>query len=338
MEEKHKILPVSDVKRYSLKERKSKVVLEIQGKPYVEGSSFGDFLATLPSVLAARDFATAVEAIVRARDNSRPVILAMGAHPIKVGLSPVIINLMRNGTITALVTNGACLVHDFEMAFAGHTSEDVAEELCKGSFGMAEETGKYVNRAIVDGVNLGYGLGRSMGSFLAAGSFPSDGPSLSGGAITSGGIAKYDGVSLYAEAYRLGLPATVHVAIGTDIVHMHPEADGGAIGEGSMRDFRLLASVVADLSGGVYINLGSAVILPEVFLKALNLARNLGYEVENFTAIVMDFIRQYRAETNVLRRPTMHSGKAISLIGHHEIMFSLLAAAIIEKKGKKVWK
>jgi hypothetical protein len=219
---------------------------------------------------------------------------------------------MERGVITALATNGACIVHDFEMAFVGRTSEDVSEALCKGSFGMARETGKYLNEAIKRGVEEGLGIGGSVGRFIEESGF------------------RHKGLSVFGACHRLGLPASVHVALGTDIIHMHPQADGGAIGEGSMRDFRLLASVVADLEGGVYINLGSAVMLPEVFLKALTVARNLGNRVEAITTVNMDFIQHYRARENVLRRPTTPGGSSYALTGHHEIMFPLLAAAVIE--------
>jgi deoxyhypusine synthase len=237
----------------------------------------------------------------------------MGAHPIKLGLSPVIIELMHRSVFTAVAVNGACAVHDFELALVGHTSEDVGPELCTGSFGMAGETGRGVNLAIKKGVKKGYGLGRALGEHITRGRF------------------RHKDKSIFSRAYVRDIPVTVHVAIGTDIVHMHPEADGSAIGKASMDDFRLLASVVSDLEGGVYINLGSAVVLPEVFLKALNIARNLGYKVDRFTTVNMDFIQHYRPGENVLRRPTFPDGRSYALTGHHEIMFPLLAAAIMEE-------
>jgi hypothetical protein len=239
----------------------------------------------------------------------------MGAHPLKVGLSPLIIDLMKRNIITALATNGACIIHDFEMAYLGCTSEDVDKELCKGSFGMAGETGKYLNRAISTGVRKGYGIGKSVGEMINRSRF------------------RFKGTSIFSMAYELGIPATVHVAIGSDIVHMHPEADGSAIGEGSFRDFKLFAAVVSDLENGVYINLGSAVVMPEVFLKALTIARNLGNKVEDITTVNMDFLQHYRPRENVLRRPTIKKGAAYAITGHHEIMFPLLAAAIIEETG-----
>jgi hypothetical protein len=220
---------------------------------------------------------------------------------------------MGKSVITAIAANGACIVHDFELSSVGHTSEDVGKELCTGTFGMAAETGKYLNRAIKEGVRKGQGIGRSVGEAIQKSKF---------------GFGK---MSIFASAYEFDIPATVHVAIGTDIIHMHPDADGAAVGEGSFIDFRLFTSVVSDLEGGVYINLGSAVIMPEVFLKALTIARNLGNRVDNITTVNMDFMQHYRPAVNVLRRPTMNKGACYALTGHHEIMFPLLAAAIIEE-------
>ena len=209
--------------------------------------------------------------------------------------------------------NGACLVHDFEMAWGGRTSEDVGPGLDHGLFGMARETGEFLNRATREGVAAGQGLGRAVGDAIEAARLP------------------HRAISILAAAARAGLPATVHVAVGTDIIHMHPDADGAAIGEGSLRDFRLLASVVGDLEGGVYLNLGSAVVLPEVFVKALNLARNVGRRVRRVTTIDMDFVRHYRPAVNVVARPTATGGRGIQLVGHHEIMFPLLWAAVEEE-------
>ena len=279
----------------------------------MKGDSFKAFLGKLPDVFAASDFRSVVAAIVAARKGRRPVILGTGAHPIKLGLSPVIIELLEKGVITAIATNGACAIHDFEIAMVGHTSEDVATELCSGSFGMAKETGQGVNLAINRGAKKGWGIGKALGEYIDKGRF------------------RYKEKSIFCAAYKHGVPMTVHVAIGTDIVHMHPEADGASIGKGSMLDFRLLASVISDLEGGVYINLGSAVILPEVFLKAINIARNLGNKVEHITTVNMDFIQHYRPRENVLKRPTSMKGRNYALTGHHEIMFPLLAAAITEE-------
>ena len=309
---KFRQLDVTKIRTYSVKDRLSKVSVDASAATHVKGGSFADFIKALPGFLAAEDLKAVSRAVVAARKNERPVILGMGAHPIKVGLSSLIIDLMQKDVITAFASNGASIIHDFEMSFMGQTSEDVARELCTGTFGMGKETGQMVNRAIKEGVAKGLGIGRSMGQFIDSSGFPNK-----------------DG-SIFREAFRLDIPATVHVAIGSDIIHMHPEADGAAIGEGSLRDFRFLSSVVADLEGGVFINLGSAVVLPEVFLKALTVARNLGNKVEDFTTVNMDFIQHYRPRENVLKRPTMMQGRCYALTGHHEIMFPLLAAMIIE--------
>jgi hypothetical protein len=312
---KYKPISLKKIKTCSIKKRRSKVSLSSLATPFVRGERLRKFFGSLPDVLAVRDFKAVAKAVVKARTNKRPVILGMGAHPIKVGLSPVIIDLMEKGVITAFAANGACIVHDFELSYIGHTSEDVGKEICNGTFGMASETGTYLNKAIKTGIKQGYGIGESVGSMIQKSSFP------------------FKDKSIFANAYKLGIPATVHVAVGTDIIHMHPEADGPAIGEGSFRDFRLFTSVVSDLEGGVYINLGSAVILPEVFLKTLTVARNLGNKVENITTVNMDFIQHYRPMMNVLQRPTIGKGVSYALTGHHEIMFPLLAAAIIEELG-----
>jgi hypothetical protein len=312
---KYRPLSLKSVKTYSITGRKSKVSLSSFAVPHVKGDKLRTFLDKLPDILAVKNFRSVVKAIVTSRQNNRPVILGMGAHSIKVGLSPVIIDLIQKNVITALATNGACIIHDFELSFIGHTSEDVGKELCKGTFGMAKQTGRYINMAIKNGVEKGYGIGRSIGEMIYKGRF------------------RFKRKSIFAAAYEIDIPSTVHVAVGTDIIHMHPDADGSAIGEGSFRDFRLFSSVVSDLEGGVYINLGSAVIMPEVFLKALTIARNIGKKVEDITTVNMDFIQHYRPMENVLRRPTIRKGSAYALTGHHEIMFPLLAAAVIEKIG-----
>ncbi len=315
MPNKYSPMSFSKVKTCMLKSRKSKVEVERVGKPFRSGS-FKTFLDSLPDILAANDFRSVVNEIVKAGEKGRPVILGMGAHPIKVGLAPVIINLMESGVITAVAMNGACIVHDYELSLMGHTSEDVDVELCRGTFGMADETGKGLNRALNSGVKKGHGIGRAIGEHILK------------------SRASYKNLSILASAARLDVPATVHVAIGTDIIHMHPGADGKSIGEGSLRDFKLFSSVVSDLRDGVYINLGSAVILPEIFMKAIAVTRNLGHKVKNFTTINMDFIQHYRCRENVLRRPVLSGGKSYALTGHHEIMFPLLAAAIMERTHK----
>ncbi|KJR41225.1 hypothetical protein MCHI_002873 [Candidatus Magnetoovum chiemensis] len=305
---------LSKVNRYSLTSRKSKVQRDFLASNTEKSSSFKQFYDNLPNILAVNELKTAVQAIISARANSRPVILAMGAHPIKTGLSPLIIELLKKDIITALATNGASIIHDFELSLMGYTSEEVGSALCDGAFGMAEETGIILNKAIIEGNKKQLGLGEAIGKLI----------------VEDNSFINKD-ISIFASFYELRRPATVHVAVGTDIIHMHPEADGGAIGETSLRDFKLLTLLLTDLSGGVFINLGSAVIMPEVFLKALSLARNTGHKVENFTTINMDFIKHYRAQVNVLHRPTSASGRAINLIGHHEIMFPLLCAALMEE-------
>jgi hypothetical protein len=312
---RYRPLSLKKIKTYPITRRKSKVASGSVASVHRPGSSFGEFLQGLPSILAASDLRAVVAAVAGARRRGRPVVLGLGAHPVKVGLSPVIVDLIERGVITALASNGACIIHDFELSYAGRTSEDVAEALCRGSFGMARETGSLLNGAIKKGVGEGLGLGRSVGRLIAESDF------------------RHRGLSLFGACYRAGVPATVHVALGSDIIHMHPSADGSAIGEGSLRDFRLLASVVADLEGGVYLNLGSAVVMPEVFLKALTVARNLGHRVRRITTVNMDFIQHYRARENVLRRPTISGGACYALTGHHEIMFPLLAAALLEELG-----
>jgi deoxyhypusine synthase len=311
----YKPISLKGVRTCKLGARRSKVRLDKVGRSFC-GGSFKSFLDSLPDILAVKDFKSVVDAIVKAGKSKRPVILGMGAHPVKVGLSPIIINLMENNAVTAVAMNGACIVHDFELSLMGHTSEDVDIELCKGTFGMTEETGRELNRAIKSGVQRGLGIGKSVGEYILKGK------------------GQYKKLSILAAAARLNIPATVHVAVGTDIIHMHPEADGKSIGEGSMRDFRLFSSVVSDLKGGVYINLGSAVLLPEVFLKAIAVTRNLNYKVKDFTTVNMDFIQHYRARENVLRRPVLEGGRSYALTGHHEIMFPLLAAAVMEKINK----
>jgi len=313
MKEKIKPLSLEGLKTYSLKKRKSLVSVQDFACPIPARSSFNVFFHSLPRFLAAKDFREVVGRIVKAYKNGRPVVLGMGAHPIKVGLSPLIVRLMERGVLKAVAMNGAGVIHDFEIAFAGKTSEDVSSQIGRGAFGMAEETGRMINEAINQGWKRGWGIGRAVGEMIWDRKFA------------------HRKMSITAAGARLGIPVTIHVAMGTDIVHIHPQARGEATGEGSHRDFRLLASVVSQLEGGVYLNLGSAVILPEVFLKALTLVRNLGHRVKNFTAVNMDFIPHYRPLTNVVQRPTLSGGKGFHFTGHHEIMFPLLTAAILEK-------
>jgi hypothetical protein len=307
-----KKIDLTKIKTYSVKGRASKVRIDDFSRPHQKGRSFKDFFASLPNILASKQLKDVVAAIVQARKEKRPVMLGMGAHSIKVGLNPVIIDLMERGIITSLALNGAGIVHDFELAFIGQTSEDVDKEILSGAFGMAEETGSMLNQAIRSAAG-DEGIGAAIGRMIHTGDFP------------------YKDKSLLATAHRLGVPVTVHVAIGTDIIHMHPSFDGKATGEAAHRDFLTFCSLVSELEGGVYINLGSAVLLPEIFLKAVTLSRNLGRPLAQLTTVNMDFVQHYRPNTNVVRRPTQGGGKGFALTGHHEIMLPLLAAAIIEQ-------
>jgi hypothetical protein len=303
---------MSGIRTYPLKSRASKAKAEQFARPYQAGSGLPGLLASLPSILAAADFRAVVDAILDARAAGRGVVWGFGAHVVKTGLSPVLVDLMERGFVSALATNGAGIIHDFEIALVGATSEDVEAELGAGRFGMADETGRLLNAAINEGVAAGLGLGQSVGRYLCE-KHPQN-----------------ERVSVAAAAHRLGVPLTVHVAIGTDIIHMHPAADGRALGEGSLRDFRYFASNVARLEGGVYLNCGSAVVLPEVFLKAISVARNAGARLDGLTTVTLDFARLYRPQVNVVSRPTAGIGKGYYLVGHHELMIPLLAAALIE--------
>jgi hypothetical protein len=305
----------SKIKTYSLKDRTSKVKLDELASPHRKGGSFADFAASLPGILGAQQLREVAAAIVQARKDGRPVMLGMGAHAIKVGLNPVIIDLLERRIVTSLHLNGAGIIHDFELAFVGQTSEDVDREILSGAFGMAEETGSMINGAVRDGAGRGWGIGKSVGNLVQSGNFP------------------YRDKSLLAAGERLGVPVTVHVAFGTDIIHMHPSFDGKATGEAGQRDFHAFCSLVSGLEGGVYLNLGSAVLLPEIFLKAVTLCRNLGHTLKHFTTVNMDFIQHYRPNTNVVRRPTHGGGRGYALTGHHEIMFPLLAALVIEQSS-----
>jgi hypothetical protein len=301
------------VKTYSLASRPSRVAVADAARAWKAGGTLRAYLESLPNHLAVQSFRQVVAAILEARRRGKPVILGMGAHVIKVGLSPVLVDLLERRLVTAVATNGAGAVHDFELAVAGFTSEDVEAQLAEGHFGMAEETGRIINEAAVEAVRRGVGFGRALGDRLLTMRPPH--------------LAQ----SLFAACARLDLPCTVHVALGTDIVHMHPSCDGAAVGEATQRDFRLLAAVVADLNdGGVYLNVGSAVLLPEVFVKALALARNLGHRVQDFITANLDFIQHYRPTQNVVRRPVAQGGRGYAITGHHELLVPLLAAALVE--------
>jgi hypothetical protein len=303
---------LSGIKTYPLRSRQSKVGLAQFATPYQAGSGLTGLMASLPALLAAKDFKDVVDAMVTARRAGKAIIWGLGAHVLKTGLSPVLVDLMERGFVSAIATNGAGIIHDFEIALSGGTSEDVDATLGHGTFGMAEETGTQLNRAINEGVAGGLGLGQSVGKFLVETKPP------------------FAQISVAAAAFRLQIPVTVHVAIGTDIIHMHPAASGASIGEASLRDFKYFVSSVAHLENGVYLNCGSAVVLPEVFLKAVAIARNEGRSLAGLTTVNLDFLRHYRPLTNVVSRPTAGTGRGYALTGHHELLIPLLAATLIE--------
>lgn len=307
-------LDLDRVSSYPIKGRSSKVSTELFGRPSSGADTVQMFVEKLPRILAAEAFRNLVDAIQKARQSKHTVLWGMGGHVVKCGLGPVLIDLMQNRLVSGIAMNGAAMIHDFEVALNGSTSEDVEDELGSGRFGMARETGEYLNRAVNEGHRRGLGTGESVGSFLAD---------------TAHGI-RFDHLdsSMLYQAYERSIPVTVHLAIGTDITHMHPSASGESLGGTTMTDFRLLCAMVGGLQNGVYVNLGSAVILPEVFLKAVSIVRNLGISLNEFTTANLDFIQHYRPSQNVLRRPTHRGGKAIALTGHHEIMIPLLAAAL----------
>jgi hypothetical protein len=304
---------LSGVKTYPLASRRSKANAADFATAFKSGSGVSGLIDSLPRILAAADFRAVVAAMRAARDGGHGIVWGLGAHVIKTGLSPVLIDLMERGFVSALATNGAGVIHDFELALSGSTSEDVDEALGPGRFGMAEETGRELNAAINEGVAAGMGLAQSVVSHLHRVQPP------------------HAHISVLASAARLEIPVTAHVALGTDIIHMHKDASGAAIGEGSLRDFRYFAASVARLENGVYLNCGSAVVLPEVFLKAVALARNQGRSLAGLTTANFDFIRHYRAQTNVVSRPVAGIGKGYSIVGHHELLIPLLAAALIDQ-------
>jgi hypothetical protein len=303
-------LNFSKVRTFPVAERFSKVAVESFAKPHVAGAGLASFLESLPAFLAVQDLRAVAKAIAEAVRAGRPVVLMMGAHPIKVGLNPILIDAMHRGILSAIACNGAAAIHDFELCFQGETSEDVQRGLNDGSFGMAEETGRLMNEALRAGAEAGLGAGTALAQAMKP--FPNR------------------SLSLLATGLELGIPVTVHIALGTDITHQHPSCDGAALGATSYKDFQQFAAVCAQLEGGVLLNIGSAVIMPEVFLKALTVARNLGHPVEKFTTATLDMTRHYRPSENVQRRPTALGGAGYYLIGHHEINVPLLFAAVTE--------
>ena len=302
----------------SLARRGGKVSRADLARPVARGATFRSWLAALSPVLAGREVRERAAAIAAARRDGREVLLGIGAHVVKVGLSPWVVALMEEGVVTGVAMNGAGAIHDFELAATGSTSEEVGPALEDGTFGMAAETADFVNGAAADAALDGLGFGETLGRAILAERLP------------------HRKASIAAAGARLGVPVTVHVAVGTDIVHMHPSASGAAIGEASLTDFRIFAGKVAALEGGVYLNVGSAVILPEVFLKALAIARNrLRGRPRRFTTANLDFHQLYRPLTNVVRRPTSRGGRGYQITGHHEIMLPLLFTAVRELLPKR---
>jgi len=303
--------PSPGLRTYSLLSRPSKVDAGDFAKPFRQESGLAGFIESLPDILAGRDFKEFLGLMRKARAKQRAILFGLGAHVIKVGLNPILIGLMKNGWVSGIALNGAGIIHDFEIAFCGRTSEDVAVQIQSGKFGMAREPAEMLNAAIRSGARHGKGLGAAVGGMIASSRLP------------------FQNLSLLASAHELGIPVSVHVAIGTDTIHFHPQSSGKALGQTSLADFFLFCSLLEKLDGGgVYINIGSAVILPEVFLKALSYVRNQGKRLERFSTAVFDFCRHYRPEQNVVRRAVGEKGRGFYFIGHHEIMVPLLAAAL----------
>lgn len=316
---KLKKISLEKINTYSIKTRDNKVnVSDHFAAPPQAEMSFESFVGSLPRLLGADQLRGVVDAVVRARENGKPVVLAMGGHVIKCGLQPVLKKLIDEDVITAVAMNGSAAIHDFEVALIGATSEDVGAVLHSGDFGFSEETGGGMNRALKAAVSTEMGYGEAIGRCIVDNDHP---------------FREY---SLLAACVEKDIPVTVHVAIGTDIIHQHPEADGAVIGEMTFRDFKLLTSVVSDLGhGGVWLNVGSAVLMPEVFLKALSIAQNLGYHVDDFSTANFDMIQHYRPLTNVVKRPTSGHGRGYSITGHHEINIPLFAAAVLDRIAKR---
>jgi hypothetical protein len=312
-------LQLDRITTYPLASRKSKVSVDIFARVPRRNASVRDWVKSLPRILAGESFRGVIEALQEARRKSRPIVWGLGGHVIKVGVAPILIDLMNRGYATAFALNGAAMIHDFEVALVGSTSEDVPAVLGKGQFGMAEETGRYLNEAIGAGDRDELGIGEAVGKFLNAKKPPLP--------------VRFRKYSLLAEAYRAQIPVTVHEAIGTDIIHNHRAIDARALGSATHRDFRLLAALVTRMNrGGMYLNCGSAVILPEVFLKCVSLAANLGHPPRDLVTVNFDFLQHYRPAENVVRRPVAmargEQSRGFAITGHHELMIPLLAAAL----------
>lgn len=317
----HPQLDLSNVRTYSVRERENKVEIGAFAKKLALGASFSDFFDSLPDILAGRELRAVVSAIVAAKRGGKRVLMTMGAHVIKVGLSPLLIDWMARGVLDGLALNGAGAVHDSEVARFGQTSEDVGAGIQSGMFGMARETGEFINGAAVRAQRNGHGFGETLGAALIEENPP------------------FLGLSLLAAGQKYGVPVTVHVAIGSDIPHPQPSMDGAATGAATFSDFKIWSHGVKDLSQGVLLNVGSSVLLPTIIEKSLAVTRNLGYDVRDFTGVNMDFIQHYRSTWNPVRRANELSdgeGRGISLTGHHEIMLPLLVAAVNEQLGATV--
>jgi len=315
-------LSLERIRTYPLAKRKSKVTVRDFARVPKRGASIAQFIAALPRILAADDFRAVIAALRRARAKRKPILWGLGGHLIKVGLAPILIDLMRRGYVSGIAMNGAALVHDFEIALVGNTSEDVEAALGRGEFGMAEETGLYLNEIAVGAARSGTSGERSRAIGLGE---------AAGKLLTNKRLgAKHLDKSVLAAAYRARVPVTVHLAIGTDIPHMHRAADGASLGAATHHDFRLFCALVKKMHpGGVYLNWGSAVILPEVFLKAVSVARNLGTPLRGITTANFDFLQHYRPLQNVVKRPTLSAGsRGFSITGHHELLLPLLSAAL----------
>jgi len=297
-------LDFSRIRTYPIRERPNKVHLDELARAWKKGGGFAQFIDSLPRLLVGNDF----RAIVRATATAM-----MGAHTVKCGLNPIFVDLIQRGVINAVAFNGATAIHDFELAYIGETSEDVQRGLDDGSFGMIDETGRLMNLALAAGVKQGIGAGRALGEAIVTGQF------------------RNRELSILHQGVASSVPVTVHIAVGTDIIHQHPTTDGSVLGEATYLDFQKFAAVAARLEGGIVLNIGSAVVMPEVFLKALTIARNLGHKVENFTTVTFDMVRHYRPTENVVRRPTHKGGQGYYIVGHHELLVPLWAAATLEQ-------
>lgn len=312
---KIKPIDLSGVTTYPIATRKNKVTLanDFAGA-ITSGMSVSGLLAALPNQLGGESFNAVINAVVKARSKGKPVAIAIGGHVIKCGLQPVLKQLIDADIITSVAMNGSATIHDYEISLIGETSEDVGAVLHCGTFGMAEETGRDINGALKTGVADGIGYGEALGRFIVEQNNP------------------HKQFSLLAACFEKKIPATVHVAVGTDIIHQHPDCDGAVLGQASFNDFRLFTSVVSTLgNGGVFINIGSAVIMPEVFLKALSIAQNMGFHVDGFTTANFDMTQHYRPLQNVVKRPTAGDSRGLTITGHHEIMIPLLAAGILDR-------